>query len=108
MQDPIGNFEQIRELFLSYLDTAFRIGNERIAEERRQLLRKPGQLATDPLVEPLPRYQPLEKSDGQPFQFEDALAAAHQGFDPLKGLTDKQRQAISDQPARPAALGSRR
>lgn len=35
MQDPLGAFERIRELYLSYLDTAFRIGDESVAQERR-------------------------------------------------------------------------
>ncbi len=56
MQDPIGSFLSIRELYLSYLDTAFRIRDERIAKERRDLLRLPGNLCTEPLIEPIPRY----------------------------------------------------
>src|SRR5687768_14252761 len=62
MQDPIGNFERIRELYISYLDTAFRIRDESVAEERRMLLRQPGQLCTEPLIEPIPRYAPAEIS----------------------------------------------
>ncbi|MHB0970848.1 MAG: DEAD/DEAH box helicase [Thermoanaerobaculia bacterium] len=57
MEDPIGGFERIRELYLNYLDTAFRIRNEPVAEERRQLLRQPGQFCADPFIEPLPRYE---------------------------------------------------
>ena len=57
MQDPIGAFERIRELYLSYLDTAFRIGDQSVADERRQLLRAPGTLCTEPLIEPIPRYE---------------------------------------------------
>ena len=60
MQDPIGAFERIRELYISYLDTAFRIGDESVAEERRLLMRTPGKLCTEPLVEPNPRYEPSE------------------------------------------------
>ena len=54
MQDPVGAFERIRELYISYLDTAFRIGDESVAEERRLLLRRPGELCTEPLIEPIP------------------------------------------------------
>ena len=56
MEDPIGSFLRIRELYISYLDTAFRISDENVAEERRQYLRTPGTLCTEPLIEPLPRY----------------------------------------------------
>lgn len=58
MQDPIGSFERIRELYIAYLDTAFRIGDPSVAEERRALLRNPGSLCTEPLIEPIPRYLP--------------------------------------------------
>lgn len=58
MQDPIGSFVRIREFFLSYLDTAFRIRDPGVAAERRGLLRQPGALCTEPLVEPIPRYEP--------------------------------------------------
>ena len=95
MQDPIGTFERIRELFLSYLDTAYRIRDDKISEERRQLLRRPGQLTTDPLVEPLPRYKPRDKSDGTPFLFEDALSSSN-AFDPLPGMGEEQRRAFLD------------
>ncbi len=57
MQDPIGSFERIREFYISYLDTAFRIADRSLADERRRLLRAPGTLCTDPLVEPIPRYE---------------------------------------------------
>ncbi len=71
MQDPIGTFERIRELYLCYLDTAFRIGDESIAEERRKLLRKPGALCTEPLIEPIPSYAPAHGPNGAPVTFDD-------------------------------------
>jgi ATP-dependent helicase YprA (DUF1998 family) len=73
MQDPIGTFERIRELYLSYLDTAFRIGDESVAEERRELLRKPGSLCTEPLIEPIPRYAPAHGPNGEPVTFDDLI-----------------------------------
>src|SRR5690242_19066722 len=56
MLDRIGGFERLREFFISYLDTAFRIRRNDIAEDRRRILREPGTLATDPFIEPVPRY----------------------------------------------------
>ena len=56
MHDPIGAFTRIRELYLSYLDTAFRIEDPAIAEERQQLLRSVGELCTEPLLEPQPEW----------------------------------------------------
>lgn len=75
MQDPIGSFERIRELYISYLDTAFRIRDEEVAERRRQLLRAPGNLTTQPLVEPIPRYLPQRHLDGKSVTFDNLLAA---------------------------------
>lgn len=57
MIDPIGSFLRIREFYLTYLETAFRIGDEGVSRERRTLLTTPGTLCTDPLLEPIPRYK---------------------------------------------------
>jgi hypothetical protein len=51
MHDPIGDCTRIRELYLSYLDTAFRIEDQEIVEERQTLLRSAGALCTEPLLE---------------------------------------------------------
>jgi len=63
--DPIGGFERIKDFFISYVETAFRISNEETAAGRRELLESDGALATAPFVEPVPRYRqyadPLEK-----------------------------------------------
>jgi len=60
MLDPIGSFLRVRELYLAYLDTAFAIRNDSAARERRELLRRPGTLCTEPLLEPIPRYRPVQ------------------------------------------------
>lgn len=60
MFDPIGGFLRIRELYITYLETAFRIGDGGASQERRALLETPGALCTDPLVEPLPRYRTVD------------------------------------------------
>ncbi|MHC2676960.1 Lhr-like helicase [Bradyrhizobium diazoefficiens] len=65
MLDPIGGFERIKDFFISYVETAFRISNEETADGRRELLESNGALATAPFLEPVLRYQqykdPLEK-----------------------------------------------
>lgn len=88
MQDPIGAFLRIRELYLSYIDTAFRIGDESVAEERMKLLRAPGSLCTEPLIEPLPRYKPAE------IGFEELLAVMEPENDPLNGMDGPARKAF--------------
>ena len=57
MQDPIGGFERIRDLYITYTETAFRIRDLGVTKERRALLETPGTLCTEPLLEPIPRYE---------------------------------------------------
>jgi Lhr-like helicase len=62
MLDPIGGFERIRDLYIAYLDTAFRVRRQSLLERRRELLRTPGTLTTLPLIESVPRYLSSESS----------------------------------------------
>jgi DEAD/DEAH box helicase domain-containing protein len=89
MHDPIGAFTRIRELYLSYLDTAFRIEDPVLAEERRHLLRDSGKLCTDPFLEPQPQWA----LDGR--RFEDLLTEDGEGA-VLEGLTPRSRQIFVD------------
>src|SRR5688500_9822363 len=57
MIDPIGDFARIRDLYITYLETAFRIDDPSLAAERRRLLEAPGTLCTPPLLEPISRYR---------------------------------------------------
>jgi len=88
VQDPIGSFLRIRDLYLSYLDTAFRIGDPSVSAERAKLLRDPGTLCTEPLVEPLPRYASSKLS------FRDLLHPPATGDDPLGGMSSASRKAF--------------
>ena len=95
MHDPIGAFQRIRELYLSYLDTAFRIEDPTLAEERQSLLRRPGQLCTSPLLEAQPRWASYE------FAFDQIRNAADEGFgepaEPVLGhMTQTAREAFVD------------
>ena len=60
MLDPLGSFYRIREQYIRYLETAFRIRNKSVALERRDLLETPGQLATEPLFEPIAKYESVQ------------------------------------------------
>lgn len=57
MFDPIGSFLRIREQYMRYLETAFRIADDRVSAERRALLELPGTLCAEPLIEPIPKYR---------------------------------------------------
>lgn len=95
MHDPIGAFRRIRELYISYLDTAFRIEDQALAKERRTLLSRPGQLCTSPLLEAQPRWASYE------FDFNQIGNAKDKGFgtppEPvLAHLSQKARTAFTD------------
>lgn len=94
MHDPIGGFERIRDLYLTYLETAFRIRDPSVSAERRVLLERPQSigveedtLATDPLVEPVPRYV-TASCDGDDVALHhlvrDDLAHYLPGFSPVE------------------------
>lgn len=57
MLDPLGGHDRLREFFISYLDTAFRIRDEKLSTARGALLRETGTLTTSPFLEPVPRYE---------------------------------------------------
>lgn len=85
MHDPLGSFIRTRELYLAYLDTAFRIDSERVAAERRTLLRTPEHLCAEPLIEPVMRYQTACPLD-------DLLKPGASGA--LDGFTTAEREAF--------------
>lgn len=61
MLDPIGGFARMRDFFVSYIETSFRIADPVTSDERRRLLLKPDVLATEPLIEPVLRYRTSER-----------------------------------------------
>jgi Lhr-like helicase len=60
--DPVGGFERIKDFFISYVETAFRISDEATARARRELLHSPNALATEPFIEPVLRYESSPRS----------------------------------------------
>lgn len=86
MIDPIGGFERIREFLLSYMDTAFRIRDANVADERRKLLRQPGTLANELFLEPVRRYETA------PSRLESLLKG--DGENPLGHLSFEARRAF--------------
>ena len=57
MDNPFRVFDQIRQTFLRYLDSPFRLRYEALLEERRSLLNRDRQLFREPLIEPVAPYQ---------------------------------------------------
>jgi hypothetical protein len=62
MQDPLGAYKDIQELYLSYLDTVYRLRREDLHKARTELLSKPGTLMPEPFLEPVVRYRSSAKS----------------------------------------------
>jgi DEAD/DEAH box helicase domain-containing protein len=87
VQDPIQAFNAIRDFYITYLETAFRIGDPAIQGLRRKLLEEIGTLAQEPLIEPLPTYQ----HDG--LRIDDLLNQT-KGTDWLPGFSAKERKAF--------------
>ncbi|MBJ8390569.1 DEAD/DEAH box helicase [Citrobacter cronae] len=56
MNNPLETFESIRDFYISYLETAFRIDSSDIQSGRRALLEQQGTLCADLFLEPMPRY----------------------------------------------------
>ncbi|WP_368931029.1 DEAD/DEAH box helicase [Achromobacter xylosoxidans] len=86
MLDPIGGFGRIKDFFISYVETSFRISDPTVADARRSLLEAPGTLTAEPFLEPVLRYEPsdatieelamLENGPLEPLSFEGRRAFA--------------------------------
>ncbi len=87
MIDPIGAFDRVRDFYISYLETAFRIRNESVSIERRGLLETSGSLCAEPIVEPLPRYEPAD------FILNDLLTSSNDDSR-LPGFSSSERRAF--------------
>lgn len=60
MQDPVGNFTEIRKNFITYVKTAFGTKFPSIEKQREDILNKIGVLAQEPWIELMPRYKPAK------------------------------------------------
>ncbi len=72
MIDPIATFNELREAYLRYLDSPFRLRYPCLMEERRHLLDQDRQLYRKPLFEPITPY----KSSGATVRAASAQAGA--------------------------------
>jgi ATP-dependent helicase YprA (DUF1998 family) len=56
MNNPLGLFRNLRDLYLRYLDSPFDLRYPDLLNERRALLDRDGYLWREPLIEPVPAY----------------------------------------------------
>jgi len=57
MSNPLTLFDDLREMYLRYLDSPFDLRYPDLLTERRALLNTDGRLFRQPLIEPIPAYQ---------------------------------------------------
>src|ERR1022692_4537759 len=57
MSNPIALFDDLREMYLRYLDSPFDLRYPDLVAERRALLNVDGRIFRQPLLEPTPAYQ---------------------------------------------------
>lgn len=88
MLDPIGGFNRLRDFFISYLETAFRVRDLKLTADRRRLLLEVGTLTASPFLEPVPRYKSAD------YRLEDLVTRGDDN--PLASLTEKARIAFVD------------
>jgi DEAD/DEAH box helicase domain-containing protein len=60
MADPLQTYDQIRDGYLRYYDTAFWLRDPLLRAERRTLLERDGVVFTDPLIEPILPFEARE------------------------------------------------
>jgi DEAD/DEAH box helicase domain-containing protein len=93
MHDPLGAFQRLRDFYISYLETAFRIDRVDVTEDRRALMLKAGQLAATPHLEVIPRYGYRRGEDGEYLKLE-ALVEDQGANNPLSPLSTAARRAF--------------
>ena len=62
MSDPIALFDELREMYLRYLDSPFDLRYQELVAERRNLLNRDGRIFRQPLIEPVPAYQSCNRT----------------------------------------------
>jgi DEAD/DEAH box helicase domain-containing protein len=108
MSNPVRLFENLREMYLRYLESPFDLRYQDITLERRQLLDQDGRIYRRPLIEPVPAYRPSGQSFAQaasallsatwpPEAINDAAAFVSQGlFPPNYTLHQHQRDVFEE------------
>lgn len=65
MSNPVRLFENLRDMYLRYLESPFDLRYQDLTVERRQLLDQDGRIYRHPLIEPVPAYRSSAQSFGQ-------------------------------------------
>lgn len=65
MKNPILIFDNLREIYLRYLDSPFNLRYPDLVQERRDLIDQDGRIYRYPLIEAVPAYQRCEETFNQ-------------------------------------------
>lgn len=95
MNDPFRIFDSIRQTYLRYLESPFRVRYEALMSERRAMLDQDGQLWREPLLEPIAPYLPSGFTIAQACQHLGVNSAVADFIN--RGLFSPQRQLYSHQ-----------
>ena len=57
-QDPIGAFEKIKQDYIRYFESAYKIADDQLNKERIDLLSRDNNIDKEPYIEILPKYSP--------------------------------------------------
>lgn len=80
MNDLVGSYERLREIYRLYIESAFPFRYPVLDAERRVLLGEPGILSQEPLIEPVPVYPSSQYTLG------GAAMALGEGYEGLARL----------------------
>jgi ATP-dependent helicase YprA (DUF1998 family) len=106
--NPLRLFENLRDMYLRYLDSPFDLRYPDLTYERRQLLDQDGRIYRHPLIEPVPAYRNSGESFAeaalallggtwQPSEVRDAVSFISQGlFPPDWDLYQHQRDVFEE------------
>ncbi|MFO0818003.1 MAG: DEAD/DEAH box helicase [Pirellulales bacterium] len=88
MRNPITVFDELREMYLRYLDSPFDLRYPDLVHERRQLIDQDGRIYRHPLIEAVPAYRKCDETFDQ---------IAHTLLDPTwtTGLVDELAEFVA-------------
>lgn len=101
MHDLIGAYERTKRIYQLYIESAFPLRSEALAQERQELLRHEATLAQPPLVETIPVYPPsslsLQAASQQlPAGYRDLHHLAHELMPPPQTLYPHQWESLRE------------
>ena len=65
MTNPIRLFNNLKDMYLRYLESPFDLRYDELSKERRALLDREGRIYRYPVIEPVPAYQSANETFGQ-------------------------------------------